>query len=134
MRVKKDFLSVLPSGLSNAPFIFTKVVRPPVKYWRSFGVKLVIWDTQDSSNLGGEAILRELENNDRRTYLSPILSAGNLTQKVHCKRIKSSSICHRIVLKWLSVATVKWYTDNQAACHIFKKESMKLYLQDLLHV
>ena len=85
---------MLPLGLSNAPFIFTKVVRPLVKYWRSYGVKVVIWDTQGDSNLGIEAILRELENNDRWTYLSPVVSAGNLTQKFYCKRIKTSSICH----------------------------------------
>ena len=85
---------MLPLGLSNASFIFTKVVRPLVKYWPSYGVKVVIWDTQDDSNLGVGAILRELDNNDRRTYLSPIVSAGNLTQKFYCKRIKSSSICH----------------------------------------
>ena len=85
---------MLPFELSNAPFFFTEVVMPLVKYWRSYGVKVVIWDTQYASDLGVGAILRELENNDRRTYLSPILSAGNLTQKFHCERIKSSSICH----------------------------------------
>ena len=37
MKVWKDFVSLLctmlPFGLSNAPFIFFKVVRPLVKYW-----------------------------------------------------------------------------------------------------
>ena len=49
-------------------------------------MKVVIWDTEDDSNLDVGAILRELEKSDRRTYLSPILSAGKLTQKFHCKR------------------------------------------------
>ena len=35
--------TVLPFGLSNAPFIFTKVVRPLVKYWRSSGVKILVF-------------------------------------------------------------------------------------------
>ena len=85
---------MLSFGLFNAPFIFTKMVRPLVKYWLSNGVKVVIWGTQDAGDLGVGALLRELENNDSRTYLSPILSAGNLTQKFHCKRINSNSIRH----------------------------------------
>ena len=34
---------VLPFGLSTAPYIFTKVRRVLVKYWRSNGVKIVIF-------------------------------------------------------------------------------------------
>ena len=37
----KFFVStVLPFGLTSAPFIFTKVVRPLVKYWRFNSVKI----------------------------------------------------------------------------------------------
>ena len=32
--------TVLPFGLSSAPFVFTKVVRPLVKHWRSHAVKI----------------------------------------------------------------------------------------------
>ena len=35
--------SVLPFGLSTAPFIFTKVCRPLVKLWRLSGVKIVLY-------------------------------------------------------------------------------------------
>ena len=35
--------SVLPFGLSTAPFIFTKVCRPLVKLWRFSGVKIVLY-------------------------------------------------------------------------------------------
>ena len=34
--------SVLPFGLSTAPYIFTKCVRPLQKYWRLQGVKIAI--------------------------------------------------------------------------------------------
>ena len=34
---------VLPFGLSTAPYIFTKVCRVFVKYWRSHGIKIVIF-------------------------------------------------------------------------------------------
>lgn len=35
--------SVLPFGLSTAPFAFTKVCRPLVKLWRFHGIKIVIY-------------------------------------------------------------------------------------------
>ena len=34
---------VLPFGLSTAPYIFTKCLRPLVKYWRSKGVCMVLY-------------------------------------------------------------------------------------------
>ena len=34
--------TVLPFGLSTSPYIFTKVVRPPIKYWRFKGIQLGI--------------------------------------------------------------------------------------------
>ncbi len=35
--------SVLPFGLSSACYIFTKVMRPLVRYWRSLGIKAVLY-------------------------------------------------------------------------------------------
>ena len=32
--------TVLPFGLSTAPFVFTKVVRPLIKYWRLHAIKI----------------------------------------------------------------------------------------------
>ena len=32
--------TVLPFGLCSAPFIFTKVMRCPVKFWRLRGIKI----------------------------------------------------------------------------------------------
>ena len=34
---------VLPFGLTSAPFIFTKIVRCLVKYWRSQGVRICVF-------------------------------------------------------------------------------------------
>ena len=39
--VKFFVFTVLPFGLTSAPFIFTKVVRPLVKYWRLNSVKII---------------------------------------------------------------------------------------------
>ena len=35
--------TVLPFGLSSAPFIFTKCLRPMVKLWRENGLKIVLY-------------------------------------------------------------------------------------------
>ena len=35
--------AVLPFGLSTAPYIFTKCVRPLEKYWRFQGVKIAVF-------------------------------------------------------------------------------------------
>lgn len=45
--------TVVPFGLCSAPFIFTKVLREMVKYWRSYGIKIVMflddgWGTNDN--------------------------------------------------------------------------------------
>ena len=33
----------LPFGLSSAPYVFTKCLRPLVKFWRSNGIKIVVF-------------------------------------------------------------------------------------------
>ena len=35
--------TVLPFGLSLAPYIFTKVVRVLVRYWRSHAVRITVY-------------------------------------------------------------------------------------------
>ena len=37
---KYSVFTVLPFGLSSAPFLFTKVVRPSVKHWHLYAVKI----------------------------------------------------------------------------------------------
>ena len=42
--VRKFFVfTVLPFGLSSAPYIFTKVVRVLVRYWRSHAVRITVY-------------------------------------------------------------------------------------------
>jgi hypothetical protein len=35
--------TVLPFGLTTAPYIFTKLLRPIVKHWRSQGISNVVY-------------------------------------------------------------------------------------------
>ena len=41
--------AVLPFGLSTASFIFTKVCRPLVKWWRFHGIRIVLYLNDDFS-------------------------------------------------------------------------------------
>ena len=42
--IRKFFVfTVLPFGLSSAPYIFTKVVRVLVRYWRSHAVRITVY-------------------------------------------------------------------------------------------
>ena len=42
---KKRFFqfSVLPFGLTSGPFIFTKIIKVLIKYWRSFSIKISVF-------------------------------------------------------------------------------------------
>ena len=42
-RVRYFCFKVLPFGLSTAPYIFTKVFRPLVSYWRQQGIHIVVF-------------------------------------------------------------------------------------------
>lgn len=56
--------TVLPFGLSSAPFIFTKLLRPLVKYWRSLGIPMVVYlddgiggsDSYESAAVHGDVV------------------------------------------------------------------------------
>ena len=37
------FFSVLPFGISSAPYLFTKILKPLVKKWRSEGKSIVVF-------------------------------------------------------------------------------------------
>ena len=39
-KVRHFVFTVLPSGLSSVPFLFKKIVRPLVKYWRKHLIKM----------------------------------------------------------------------------------------------
>ena len=85
----------------------------------------------DAGDLGVGAVLRELDNNYKRHICHQLFSAGTLPKSSTLRELKAILFAIESFKKLLSGARVKWYTDNQAACHIFKKGSMKPYLQDL---
>ena len=42
-RIRYFAYTVLPFGLSSAPYLYTKLVRPLVKYWRSRGLYCIVY-------------------------------------------------------------------------------------------
>ena len=40
---KYSVFSVLPFGLTSAPYVFIKTLRPLVKYWRKHGIRMVLY-------------------------------------------------------------------------------------------
>ena len=60
--IKFFVFTVLPFGLTSAPFIFTKVVRPLVKYWRFNSVKITCFlDNEIGIEYNYEAAKRKSE-------------------------------------------------------------------------
>ena len=47
--------TVLPFGLSSACYIFTKLVRPLVKYWRAKGLRILVYLDDGLCAVGGES-------------------------------------------------------------------------------
>ena len=70
--VKFFVFTVLPFGLSTAPFVFTKVVRPLVKYWRFNSIKIACF-LDDGLGIGN-TFERALE--DSTFVLNSLTKAG----------------------------------------------------------
>ena len=47
--------TVLPFGLSSACYIFTKLVRPLVRYWRESGLRIIVYLDDGLCAMGGES-------------------------------------------------------------------------------
>ena len=58
-------------------------------------------------------------------------SEDEILESSTSRELKAILLALRSFRTILSGHKVKWYSDNQGACHISKKGSMKPYLQDL---
>ena len=89
---------VLPFGLSTAPYIFTKVCRVLVKYWRANGIKIVIFiddgigaaGTFSRAKLSSDFVKRSIElsgfiSNEEKSVWDPIQSAVWLGLEIDTK-------------------------------------------------
>jgi len=76
--------TVLPFGLSSAPYIFTKCLRPLVKFWRFNGVKIVVF-LDDGCGTGeslqtakGHSLFMQTSLSNAGLCLIPLNHYGNL--------------------------------------------------------
>ena len=53
---------VLPFGLTSAGYIFTKVCRELVRYWRSFGIKIVVYLDDGVGAVDGKERCKQISN------------------------------------------------------------------------
>ena len=89
-------------------------------FLRSFGPHRFV-GYSDASDLGVGAVLRELDNNDKRHICQQLFSAGTLPKNSTVRELIAILFAIESFRKLLSEARVEWYTDNQAACHLLKK-------------
>ena len=61
--------TVLPFVLSSAPYIFTKLLRPLVKHWRSQGIRAVVC-LDDGFDIESTESLSQFHSNIRRSDLA----------------------------------------------------------------
>ena len=85
--VKKYFVfTVLPFGLSPSPFVFTKLLRPLVKYWKLHGLHIVVYiDNGIYITIG----LEEAKRNSK--FFSDTLIAAGLFPDVEKKQLGTFS-------------------------------------------
>ena len=93
---KYYYFRVLPFGLGPAPYVFTKLFRPLVEYWRAKGIRTlpylddhVFGGQQDVPQTGSESILWV-----RALILSNLREAGWLVSASKAKLTPEQSIAH----------------------------------------
>ena len=82
--------TVLPFGLSSAPHIFTKVLKPLVKYWRVFGFNITLF-------LDDEFLLDYTEG-----------TCNLVAQKVKSDLRKSGFITNDVKSIWTPCQVIQW--------------------------
>ena len=61
--------TVLPFGLSSACYIFTKLLRPLVRYWRASGIRTVIYI--DNGIVAFSSLLQAIASRVRKNSARP---------------------------------------------------------------
>ena len=82
--------TVLPFGLATAYYIFTKVLRPVVKFWRGKGVKIVVYLDDGVGSVKGRA------------------GAEAASSLVKCTLAQAGFVAHPEKCHWEPSQSVKW--------------------------
>ena len=85
----------------------------------------------DASDFALGAILKDLKDQRKRHVCRQSFSEDEVSAGSTSRELKAILLALRSFRTTLSGHKVKWYSDNQGPCHIFKKGSIKLDLQDV---
>ena len=85
--------AVLPFGLSSAPYLFTKLMRPLVKYWRSRGLYCIVY--LDNSFIMDSAL--------EKTQTASHLVSGDLVSSGFVINQEKSIWCPVQSIVWLGI-------------------------------
>ena len=85
----------------------------------------------DASDFALGAILKDLKDQGKSHVCRVSFSEDEILESSTSRELKAILLALRSFRTILSGHKVKWYCDNQGACHIFKKRSMKPDFQDL---
>ena len=85
----------------------------------------------DASDFVLRAILKDLKDQGKSHVCRQSISEDEMRESSTSRELKAILLALRSFRTILSSHKVKWYSNNQGACHIFKKGSMKPDLQDL---
>ena len=84
---------MLPFGLSSAPYVFTKVFRPLVEHWRSWGIPLVLYLDDGARRLHDFSVAQ----NTASAVRSDLANAGVVANE------EKSISAFTQVLEWLGI-------------------------------
>ena len=122
--------TVLPFGLSSAPYIFTKVLKPLVSHWRSCGIHVAVY-LDDGFVVVPREQSSEYEHFDRARRVSDHVRS-DLLRAGFIYNIEKSSWSPQPSLVWLGMA---WDASN-GTLKITNKRITKLirYINQLLQL
>lgn len=110
--------NVLPFGLSTAPYVFTKLLKPAVSHWRSSGIKVCMFL---DDGLGGNSSL-ESASTDARVVETGLCKLGFVLNVSKCNWQPA------LVQTWLG------YVFNMSENQLYVTESRVTKLKESLSV
>lgn len=121
--VRKYFkFTVLPFGLSTGPYIFSKVIRPLVKHWRSQALKIVVYLDNGFCVITGRPSCQECSECSVKLDLE---NSGFVANKDKCQWLPTQFI------RWLGY---NWDFESQTvAIPQDKIDKVKFAIQNTLH-
>ena len=92
-KLKYFVFAVLPFGLTSAPYIFIKLMRPLVRHWRSTGRRIVVFLDDGIGGSGDFDAAQEFSISCRSVLASAGLYVNDLKSKQSISRVLNQRDC-----------------------------------------